>query len=200
MPGEDFLVDPGPAVEPLAKADGREPDQVPVPGGVPGQEDQVAVRRRGVGRLLLDATVAEGEIRLEAENRAELPGLRLFVKAPRRMEVAVVGDGEAVHAQALNLGHEVRDPVGPVEEGVFAVGVEMDEGHWGGLHAPALRRGQRATGGAENALYGGGGAALRARNRPLPRIVSPVRRVAAPRVSTAIDCEGLRGGGKLPAS
>ena len=45
------------------------------------------------------------------------------------MHVAVVGDRQAVHAQLLDVRHQLGDPVGPVEQGVFAVGVEMDERH-----------------------------------------------------------------------
>ncbi len=43
------------------------------------------------------------------------------------MHVAVVGDGQAIHAQLLDVRHQLGDPVGPVEQGIFAVGVEMDE-------------------------------------------------------------------------
>ena len=45
------------------------------------------------------------------------------------MHVAVVGDGQAVHAELLDVRDQLGDAVGPVEQGVFAVGVEMDEGH-----------------------------------------------------------------------
>jgi hypothetical protein len=41
----------------------------------------------------------------------------------------VVGDGEAIHPQLLDVRHQLRNPVGPVKEGVFAMGVEMDERH-----------------------------------------------------------------------
>ena len=198
--GQDLLVDPRPAVKSLTVSDRREPDQVPVPGAVPGEEDQVAVRRRRVGRLLLDAAVAEGEVRLEPEDRPELPGPGLVVKAPRRVEVAVVGDGEAVHAQALHLGHEVRNPVGPVEEGVFAVGVEMDERHAGGLHAPALRGGQRATQDRECAVWWRGSSAPSAESPAAPVSSVPCGewpRRASPSRSSANEPHGSR---KLPAS
>ena len=41
----------------------------------------------------------------------------------------MVGDREAVHAQRPDVRDQVGEPVGAVEEGVLAVGVEMDERH-----------------------------------------------------------------------
>jgi len=41
----------------------------------------------------------------------------------------VVGDGQAVHAELFDVRDEIGDPAGPVEQGIFAVGVEMNEGH-----------------------------------------------------------------------
>jgi hypothetical protein len=46
------------------------------------------------------------------------------------VQVAVVGYREAFHPQLLDVCHQVGDPVSPVEQGVFAVGVEMNEGHY----------------------------------------------------------------------
>jgi hypothetical protein len=45
------------------------------------------------------------------------------------VQVAVVGDRETVHPQPLDVRHQIGNPVGPVEEGILAVGVEMDERH-----------------------------------------------------------------------
>jgi hypothetical protein len=45
------------------------------------------------------------------------------------MEVAVVGNRQAVHSEAADVCDQIGDPVRPVEEGVFAVGVEVNEGH-----------------------------------------------------------------------
>jgi hypothetical protein len=45
------------------------------------------------------------------------------------MHVAVVGDGQAVHTELLDVRDELRDPIGPVEQRVLAMGVEMDECH-----------------------------------------------------------------------
>ena len=45
------------------------------------------------------------------------------------MHVAVIGHGEAVHAQLPDVADQLADAVGAVQEGVFAVGMEMYEGH-----------------------------------------------------------------------
>ena len=43
-------------------------------------------------------------------------------------QVAMVGHGEGVHPQPLDLAHQLRDAVRPVEQRVFGVQMEMDEG------------------------------------------------------------------------
>ena len=129
MRGEHFLVDPGPAVEPLGVPDRGEPDEVLVAGPVLGQQDEMAVGRGRPARLLPRLARAEGEVGLEAEDRPDLLGLGLLVERPGRVHVAVVGDGQAVHAELLDVRDQLGNPVGPVEQGVFAVGVEMDERH-----------------------------------------------------------------------
>jgi hypothetical protein len=47
------------------------------------------------------------------------------------MHVPMVGDCQTVHPELFDVRDEVGDPVGPVEQGVFAVGMEMDKGHVG---------------------------------------------------------------------
>src|SRR2546426_762326 len=82
----------------------------------------------GRGALTLVA-VAEGEVRLEAEDGPDLARPGLGVELPRPVQVAVVGDRERVHAQRLDPVEQFGDPVGAVEEGVLAVGVEVNERH-----------------------------------------------------------------------
>ena len=45
------------------------------------------------------------------------------------MQVAVVRNGEGIHAQGHDPIQQIRDPVRTVEQGVFAVRVEMNERH-----------------------------------------------------------------------
>src|SRR5438874_4303298 len=51
------------------------------------------------------------------------------MELPRPVQVAVIGDGEGVHAQRVDPVEQLRNPVGAVEEGVLAVCVEVDERH-----------------------------------------------------------------------
>ena len=127
---QHLLVDPGPAIEALGEADRGEPDQILVAGAIPGQQDEVAVRRRGPRRLLPRRPRPEGQVGLEAEDGPDLLRLGVLVEGPGRVHVAVVGDRQAVHAELLDVRDQLGDPVGPVEQRVFAVGVEMDERHY----------------------------------------------------------------------
>src|SRR5881628_370587 len=100
-----------------------------VAGAAPREQHEVGIRARCLGRGALTlVAVAEGEVRLEAEDGPDLarPGLE---ELPRPVQVAVVGDRERVHAQRLDPVEQVGDPVGAVEEGVLAVGVEVNERH-----------------------------------------------------------------------
>src|SRR5439155_22195112 len=63
----------------------------------------------------------------EAADRSGPPGLGRGVELPRRGQVAVGGARQRIHAERLDPAEEVGDPVGAVEEGVLAVGVEVDE-------------------------------------------------------------------------
>ena len=137
MLGEHLLVDPRTAVETLGEPDRGEPHQVPVPRAIAGEEHQVAVGGRRPGGLLPRLPRPEREVGLEAEDRPDPLDLGLLVEAPGGVHVAVVGDRQAVHAQPLDVGHQLGNPVGPVEERILAVGVEMDERH-GGLAAHRL--------------------------------------------------------------
>src|SRR5262245_56352494 len=82
-----------------------------------------------VGRLLGRTPVAVSEIGLEAEDGSDLLGFGGLVEVPGPVHVAVVGDGQAVHAEPLDVLDELGDPVRAVEQRVFAVGMKMDEAH-----------------------------------------------------------------------
>src|SRR5256714_14930621 len=51
------------------------------------------------------------------------------MERPGAVQVAMIGDGERVHAERLHPVQQFRDPVGAVEEGVLAMRVEMHERH-----------------------------------------------------------------------
>jgi len=129
MGGQHLPVDAGTAVEPLGESDRAQPDEVFVADPVPGKEHQVAVGGGGTGDALAGGAGAKREVGLEAEDGADLFPPGLVVEGPGRVQVPVIRHGQAVHAQLLDVRDQVRQPVGPVEEGVLAVRVEMDERH-----------------------------------------------------------------------
>jgi hypothetical protein len=45
------------------------------------------------------------------------------------VQVAVVGDGEAVHPELAHVRDQLGDAVRPVEERVLGMGMEVYEGH-----------------------------------------------------------------------
>src|SRR5438094_9205741 len=99
------------------------------PGG-PARAAKEGIRGRAPGGGGVGAVGGGGgEIGLEAEDRPDLARPSLGVKLPRPVQVAVVGDGERVHAERLNPVEQFGDPVGAVEERVLAVGVEVNERH-----------------------------------------------------------------------
>ena len=97
--------------------------------GVPGQQHEMGVLRWGPGWLGLDCPRSEGEVGLEAQDGADplFPGL--IIERSGGVQVAVVGDGEGVHPERLDVLDQLGEPVGSVEQGVLAVGVEMSERH-----------------------------------------------------------------------
>src|SRR2546426_9191937 len=101
-----------------------------VAGAAPREQYEMGIRARRLGRgALALVPVAEREVGLEAEDGPDLARPSLGVELPRSVQVTVVGDRERVHAQRLDPIEQVGDPVGAVEEGVLAVGVEVNERH-----------------------------------------------------------------------
>ena len=78
------------------------------------------------GGLLVGAA-AGGEVGLVPDDRLDAGLLALAVELDRPVQVAVVGDGAGGHAQRLGLGDQLGDAVGPVEQAVVGVAVEVRE-------------------------------------------------------------------------
>lgn len=135
---QHLAIDPGPAVESLGETDRTQPDQVAVAGLVPCQEDQVRIVGRRPGRPRRFGPRPEGQVGLEAEDGPDPLLAGLVVEVPGRVEVAVVGHRQRVHPQFLDVPDQLREPVGAVEQGILAVGVEVYE-----RHRPANRTGMR---------------------------------------------------------
>ena len=144
VPLQHFAVDARPAVIALEEADGRERDEVAVAGAVAGEQHEVRVVGGGAAQPLAPLAAPEGEVRLEPEDRPYLAGLRLGVELPGAVEVAVIGDRQRVHAERLDVVQQIGNAVGAVEEGVFAVRVEVYERHLD-YRAPARRSSSSST-------------------------------------------------------
>ena len=62
----------------------------------------------------------------------------VFRRPHRAVKVAVVGEGESLHAEGLGAVHQAVDPAGAIEEAVVAVDVKMDEISVGRRHGSSM--------------------------------------------------------------
>src|SRR5437764_454922 len=70
-------------------------------------------------------------IGLVTNDRVDPRLLALLVKLDRAVEVAVIGQRDRVHPQAFDVRDQLGNAVGPVEQTVVAVAMEMNEAHEG---------------------------------------------------------------------
>ena len=96
---------------------------------VRGQEHEVGVVCWRVGWPLAALASPICEVGLEAQNRSDLLLPGLSVERHGAVEVTVIGDGQRVSPLLLDRGDEIANPIGAVEEGVFAMRVKMGKGH-----------------------------------------------------------------------
>ena len=92
-----------------------------------GQQRQVEAGVAAAAGLAVGA-LAGGDVGLVADDRVEAGGLALAVELDGAVEVAVVGQGQGVHAQRLGVGDQLGDAAGAVEQAVVAVAVQVNEG------------------------------------------------------------------------
>ena len=118
-------IDPGLVVVAVEVRVGDETAQVSIADQIRGQQDQV--ERLRVGLALLVGHRASRDVRLDADDRLDVPGLGRLVERDGAVQRAMVGDREAVEALHAGLIDEVRDPSEPVEQAELGVGVEMRE-------------------------------------------------------------------------
>src|SRR6516164_3156985 len=71
--------------------------------------------------------LAGGDVDLVANDRVETGRSALAVELDGAVEVAVIGDGQRVHAQRLDARNQLGDAAGAVEEAVVRVTVQVDE-------------------------------------------------------------------------
>ena len=67
------------------------------------------------------------QVYLAADQRLQAVRLRLEVEVDRAEEVAVVGEGQRLHAETRGAVHQPVDPAGAVQQAVVAVDMEVDE-------------------------------------------------------------------------
>ncbi len=70
-------------------------------------------------------------VELTADDGLDLRLFCLLVELDDAVQGAVVGDGQAVHAQFLGAGDQLRDTAHAVEQAVLGVDVEMGEHDYG---------------------------------------------------------------------
>ena len=123
---EQLLVDARLVIEPLGKRVGDHLAEVVVAFEVLGQQDQVVA---GLLVLVLLEAVFH-HVDLAAQNRLD-PGVRGgIVEVLDAVHVAVVGNGDGVHAEGLGPLDERLDGGGAVEDRILGMYVQMDEiGH-----------------------------------------------------------------------
>jgi hypothetical protein len=125
--GQDLAVDARAVVEALRVADRGELDEVLVADAVTGEQHQMVVRPLALSRPGAVAAVAGGDVGLHPQNRLDPLLPRGLVEGPRAEHAPVVGEREPRHLVLLGLSDQVVDAVGPVEERVLRVRMEVDE-------------------------------------------------------------------------
>ena len=120
-------------VEAIEKRVGRKLEQVAPARDVLGEKHEVPAavllaRVRLVAAVALPAVAVDGDIRLDAEDRLHASVLRGEVELHRAEQVAVVGDGDRVHAEFLHALEQPLDGVAAVEQRILAVKVQVREG------------------------------------------------------------------------
>ncbi len=124
--GQQLLVDPRDVVVALEKSDRRHPDQVLEAGPIFCQKGEVKSRVTAAPRLAFGPQAGR-HVSLIADDRVEASGPALAVKLDGPVKIAVIGQGQGVHAQLLGPRHELRDSAGAVEQTVMTVAMKMNE-------------------------------------------------------------------------
>ena len=126
--GQQVLVHARLVVEAFQVRLAGELEQVLVAGPVRRQQDQVKVLVMGKLALAFPVEAAlGGHVGLAADDRFDAGGGGLLVELDGAKEVSVVGNGDGRHAEILGFLDEGVDLVGPVEETVLGVDVEVDK-------------------------------------------------------------------------
>src|SRR5579883_191902 len=126
MIGKKLLVDARDVVVALQVGDAGHLDEIFEAGGVLGQERQMIAGLAASFCLAL-AALSRRDVCFVADDRID-PGLSAGeVKFDRPEQIAVVRDGAGVHAQLLDVSHQLRYAASAIEQAVVTVAVQMNE-------------------------------------------------------------------------
>ena len=123
---EQIAIDPGLEVKAFQIRLGGQLQQVGEALLVLGQKREVVARILLVAGVFLKPTT-RGDIGFVANDRIEPRSLCRTIKLKRTVQVAVVGDGQRVHAEFDGAADKPLDRTRSVEQAVVAVAVEVDE-------------------------------------------------------------------------
>ncbi|MEY3458235.1 MAG: hypothetical protein RL215_1392 [Planctomycetota bacterium] len=127
---EEWAVDARFVVEALEVGGGGQPDEVIEAGAIHGEQCEVC------GGLLLASGGAIGpeawcDVGFVTDDGANATGFAGVVEFDGAVEVAVIGDGDGVHAMRFDMGNEFGDAIDAIEKAVMGVAVEVSEGSCG---------------------------------------------------------------------
>ena len=128
MLGKQLFVYARPIVKAVKKRDGCQLDKVGIAGPIFGEERKVetGITTRGAARLLFQVALRR-DVGLAADDRLHRVIECLPVELYSAVEVAVVGEGEAIHAVMVGGFGEPFNLASPVEQAVVAVHVQVYE-------------------------------------------------------------------------
>ena len=121
-------------MKPVEVRGGNELHQVAVSYLVLHQEREMIRRVALVRRPIFYH--ARRHVGFATDDRFDARLFRFLIKFDRAVEIAMIGDGDGRHPEFLRLFHQLPHPHRAIEEGVFGVKMEVDEGI--GRHPLAL--------------------------------------------------------------
>ena len=123
MGGQDFFVNAGTEIETFQKGLGGELQQVLKTGAVLGQQgDVITGFFRAAGVLFIKAA-PRGDIGLDPHDRVNAHFLGGFIEFQCPVQIAVVGQGQGIHAQFFGPLQQAGDFSGAVQQAVMAMAV-----------------------------------------------------------------------------
>ena len=125
--GQHLLVDPRLAIEAFEEGGRRQLDQVLEADAVLGQQRQMVTGLFVLADFAFVPPIARRDVGFVADDRVDAGRLGLLIELQRAVQIAVVGQGQGVHAQRLGLLDQRPDRAGAVQQAVMAMAVQMDE-------------------------------------------------------------------------